>query len=298
VALQLSIDGAQLRSDKPSKAWVFIWVIHNLPLELHYKKRYVIPGAIVPGPNKPKDIDSFLFPSLAHVAALQRSGLKIYDASMDSYITQSLPVILYATADSLGSAFMSGMVGHSGKFGCRLYCEMPSWNCKGDGHYYPAMHLPLHYMLAGSCHPDVKDTNLVQYRTCLSQKYTQNLKYLLSSKTQAEFYTWRLIMGLCKQTLFSGLPHQPLPVPNVFTMDIMHLTTLNDPDLLIKLFTGKLNVYEPDDRSTWDWAIFHCNTTLWNVHGKSVELAVCYASLSIGPTWTMIMWMQPLMTQL
>ena len=44
-------------------------------------------------------------------------------------------------------------------------------------------------------------------------------------------------MGLCKHTLFSGLPHQPLPVSSNLTMDIMHLTTLNDPDLLIKLFT-------------------------------------------------------------
>jgi hypothetical protein len=30
VALQLSIDGAQLRPDHPSEAWVFIWVIHNV----------------------------------------------------------------------------------------------------------------------------------------------------------------------------------------------------------------------------------------------------------------------------
>jgi hypothetical protein len=282
VALQLSIDGAQLRSDKPSEAWVFIWVVHNLPPELRYKKCYVIPGAIVPGPNKPEDIDSYLFPSLAHVAALQREGLKIYDASVNSYITQSSPVVLYATADSLGSAFMSGMVGHSGKFGCRLYCEMPSRNRKGDRHYYPAMQLPRNYTLAGSCHPDVNEANLVRYRSRLARKYKQNMEFLLSSSTQAEFYLRRLATGLCKQTLFSGLPRQPLPVPNVFTMDIMHLTTLNDPDLLIKLFTGKLNVYEPDDRSTWDWAVFLSNTTLWNAHGETVERAVPYLPSCFG----------------
>ena len=31
IALQFSIDGAQLRRDRQSEAWVFIWVIHNLP---------------------------------------------------------------------------------------------------------------------------------------------------------------------------------------------------------------------------------------------------------------------------
>ena len=81
VALQLLIDGTQLRADQPSEAWVFIWVFHNLPPDLRYKKRFVIPGAIVPGPNKPGDIDSFLFPLLYHVAALQCEGLCINDAS-------------------------------------------------------------------------------------------------------------------------------------------------------------------------------------------------------------------------
>jgi hypothetical protein len=40
-------------------------------------------------------------------------------------------------------------------------------------------------------------------------------------------------------------------------MDIMHLAALNDPDLFMKLFTGKLDVYELNDWDTWDWAIFY-----------------------------------------
>ena len=252
VALQLSIDGAQLQADQPSEAWIFIWILHNLPLTLHYNKRFVIPGAIVPGPNKPGDIDSFLFPSLYHVAALQCEGLWIYDASVDSYISQAKPLVIFATADSLGGTAMSGMVEHSGKFGSCLYCNMPSRHRTGDGHYYPAMHIPHNYTVSGCDHPDILDNNLASYRSQLDQKYRRNLAYLLAANTQAEFRVRHLEVGLCKQTLFSGLPHQPLPVLNVFTMDIMHLTVLNDPDLFLKLFTGRLNVYEPDNRLTWD----------------------------------------------
>ena len=281
VALQLSIDGAQLRADQPSEAWVFIWIIHNLPPSLRYKKRFVIPGAIVPGPNKPGDIDSFLFPSLSHVAALQREGLRIYDASLDSYFS-SRPLIIFATADSLGGAAMSGMVGHSGKFGCRLYCDMPSRHRKGDGHYYPAMHRPDNYTVAGCCHPDVRNVDLGRYRSQLDQKYICNITKLLAATTLADYRTQRLEVGLCKQTLFSGMPYQPLPVPNVFTMDIMHLTNLNDPDLFVKLFTGKINVYQPDEKSTWDWAIFYQNNTLWNAHGESVVRAVPFLPSSFG----------------
>ena len=92
----------------------------------------------------------------------------------------------------------------------------------------------------------------------------------------------QLEFGLCKQTLFSGLPVQVLPVPSIFTMDIMHLSVLNDPDLFMKLFTGKLDVYEPDNRDTWDWAIFYKNTVLWNAHGSTVSLSVPFIPSSFG----------------
>ena len=171
IALQLSIDGAQLRADQPSEAWIFIWILHNLLPDLRYKKQFVILGAIVPGPNKPRDIDSFLFPLLYHVASLQCEGLNIYNASVDSYITQSRPLVLFATADSLGSTAMSGMVGHSGKYGCCLYCNMPSWHCTGNGHYYPAMLISHNYTVLGCDHPDVLDNNLAAHHNHLDQKY-------------------------------------------------------------------------------------------------------------------------------
>jgi hypothetical protein len=112
-------------------------VFHNLPPDLHYKKAFVIPAAIVPGPNKPGDIDSYLFPSLYHVAALQREGLRVYDTYLDNIIPRSIPSVIFATANSLGNASMSRMVGHGGKYGCCLHCEMPSQRWDGDSHYYP-----------------------------------------------------------------------------------------------------------------------------------------------------------------
>ena len=170
---------------------------------------------------------------------------------------------------------MTGMVGHSGKSGCRLYCDMPGRRRTGDGHYYPAMTQPLNYNVAGCTHPDVHAEDLTAYRSDLPRKYTQNLEYLLSATTLRDYRARRLALGLCKQTLFNGLPHQPLPVPRMFTLDIMHLTALNNPDLFLKLFAGKLDVYEPDDRSTWDCAVFYKNNTLWNAHGETVARAVC-----------------------
>lgn len=282
IALQLSIDGAQLRPDQPSETWVFIWIVHNLPPELRYTKAFVIPSAIVPGPKKPWDLNSFLFPCLYHIAALQREGLNVYDASLGTVVTRTIPSIIMATADSLGSAAMTGMVGHSGKYGCRLYCEMPGRHREGDGHYYPVMNRPDAYSVEGCTYPDVSVKDLEEYRSDLPRKYNENVEFLLDAKTQADFRARRLESGLCRQTLFSGLPCQPLPVPSNLTMDIMHLTTLNDPDLLVKLFTGKMDVYEPDDRSTWDWAVFYRNKRLWEGHGETVAQATPFIPSSFG----------------
>ena len=124
IALQLSIDGAQLCHDQASDAWVFIWIIHNLPPNMCYKKAFIIPAAIVPGPNKLGEINSFLFPSLYHIAALQCEGLKIFDSYLVTVVPHSTPVILFSTVDSPGSTSMSGMVRHTGKYGCHLHCEI------------------------------------------------------------------------------------------------------------------------------------------------------------------------------
>src|SRR6266404_9785155 len=104
VALQFSINSAQLRPNQPSEAWVFIWVIHTLPPTIWYTKAFVIPAAIVPGPNKPIEIDSFLFPLLYHVAALQQEGLAVFDASLGRIVPSCQPMIIFGTADSPGSA--------------------------------------------------------------------------------------------------------------------------------------------------------------------------------------------------
>ncbi|KAH9165645.1 hypothetical protein EDB89DRAFT_1858108 [Lactarius sanguifluus] len=187
-------------------------------------------------------------------------------------------MVLFSTADSPGSVLMSGMVGHRGKHRCRLYCQMPGQHCMGDSHYYPVMNLvdDPEYDVAWCCHPDVTVADLHEFRSDLPWKYKKNLEYLLAACNMTEYGCRRLEVGLCKQTLFSGLPSQPLLVPSIFTMDIMHLSVLNDPDLFIKLFTGKLNCYAPDDRSSWDWAVFYRNQALWTGHGETVTRAVPY----------------------
>ena len=62
--LIFSIDGAQLFEHKASNCQIYIWILVDVAPDKRYKKKYILPGAVIPGPNKPKNMESFLFPGL------------------------------------------------------------------------------------------------------------------------------------------------------------------------------------------------------------------------------------------
>jgi hypothetical protein len=121
--LMLSIDGAQLYQSKQSDCWIYIWVLLDLVPDLRYKKKYVLPGGFIPGPNKPKNLDSFVYTGLCHLSALQKDGLRVWDCLTGRVFTSRLFFFL-GTADGPGLAALHGQVGHHGAFGCREYCGL------------------------------------------------------------------------------------------------------------------------------------------------------------------------------
>jgi len=117
MVLMFLIDGAQLYQNKLSDCWMAIWVLFDHSPDRHYKKKLIMPAAFIPGPNKPKNSDSYIFPSLHHLAALQKEGLCIWDALLDSIFTLHLFIAL-AVADGPGMVYLNGLVGYHGKNGC------------------------------------------------------------------------------------------------------------------------------------------------------------------------------------
>jgi hypothetical protein len=109
--LMLSIDGAQLYESKQSDCWVYIWVLFDHAPEERYQKKYVLPGSIIPGPKKPKNLDSFMFPSLHHLCTIQTEGLAIWDGALNR-LFRSNPFLFVPTPDGPGMAFLTGLVGH------------------------------------------------------------------------------------------------------------------------------------------------------------------------------------------
>jgi hypothetical protein len=269
--LMLSVDGAQLYQNKQSDCWIYIWVLLDLPPELRYKRRYVLPGGFIPGPNKPKNLDSFLFPGLHHLAALQRDGLRVWDAKSDRVFT-SFPYFYLGMADGPGLSQLNGQVGHHGAFGCRLYCGLKGRHKENGPHYYPVMLKPLDYAVSGCDHDDIDIYKLTEPSPDL---YQAGLSRLLQSRNDTHYKIERRETGICKPSLFSGLdPRRSLAPPRCFAIDIMHLISLNVPDLLLGLWRGTIDCDKDDSKLHWPWM---CLTgDVWRKHGHEVALCRQY----------------------
>jgi hypothetical protein len=82
IVLMLSVDSAQLYAKKASACWIYIWVLFNLAPNRQYKKKHIFIGGFIPRPNNPKNLNLFLFPSLAYLSAIQKEGLHLWDSAL------------------------------------------------------------------------------------------------------------------------------------------------------------------------------------------------------------------------
>ncbi|KIJ57914.1 hypothetical protein HYDPIDRAFT_184253 [Hydnomerulius pinastri MD-312] len=266
IVLVSSLDGVQIFKDKESDSWLYIWILANISPDKRYRKLQVLPGGFIPGPKKPKNLDSFLVVGMHHLAALQHEGLTIWDASRNE-VFRSDVYFLFPTADGPGLIYWDSLVGHCGKNGCRLYCGILGRRKTRQTHYYPALLKPRDRTCAGSDHPDY---NSFEVPLSGSGDYAAHLKRLLSSPNRSQYEARRMETGISKPPLLLGLdPSRSLGVPICMTADIMHLAGLLS-DLLITLWRGTIKCAPSDDINTWDWAVLKDEDT-FTAHGAAVE---------------------------
>jgi hypothetical protein len=272
--IMLSLDGAQLYASKQSDCWICIWVVLDHSPDVRYRKAHVLPAFVIPGPNAPRVMDSFVYRSLQHLAALQKDGLRVWDASTEMVVT-SYPFFALGTADGPGLTHLNGLVGHMGKSGCRMYCNVTGRRKPRDSHYYPALLKPLPpYNVEGCDQPDPNFDDPGLFMPSI-ERYRRRLSCLVHSRNETNYKANRLETGIVKPSIFLGLNEKHcLPVPLCFGSDIMHHASLNLPDLLIPLWRGTLDCSATDKRTDWDWAVLTGDT--WTQHGIAVAAATPY----------------------
>ena len=79
IALGLTADSFSPWKKQKYTAWPLLLIIYNLQPEIWNHQKNIIALSVIPGPKKPKDIDSFLYPLVEELLNLA-NGVRAFDA--------------------------------------------------------------------------------------------------------------------------------------------------------------------------------------------------------------------------
>ena len=276
-----SFDGCQLYADKASECVVATVTIYNFDPTTRYKKKHVLPAIIIPGPTKPKKMESFLFRFLHHLSAIQREnggrGLAIYDA-VEERVDFSRIIFLLGTADAVALVELDGRTTHHGNRGCRLGCPLTGVHQPRVGHYFAPHVGPKVNGIPTTHHVDFDVCNCwdILGSTPSIDLYNNDLKTVAASASVADYEENRKDCGIAKPSLLLGLRKDwMLAVPRCYSIDLMHLFGLNLGEILLKLYRGRLDCETTDDVDLWVWATLR-QSAIWEAHGALVAAAIKY----------------------
>ena len=125
-------------------------------------------------------------------------------------------------------------------------------------HYYPTLLKPMNYDHDGCNHANVNVYVLLSASCFL---YSQNLAKVVACETDAQFRPKRRETGLCKPSIFLGLPQTHSSV-------LPECLAIN---LLIGLWWGTIDCNKKDSKDLWDWLVLIRD--IWELHGK--DIACC-----------------------
>jgi len=234
IALGLSTDGFGPFKRRTSTAWPLVLFNYNLPPETRFHNTNIISLGVIPGPKKPADIDSFLWPAFEEFLRLQM-GIKAFDALAGELFLMRAYLIL-AFGDIPAVSMLMRMCGHNGFSPCRV--------CKITGVRIPNSRVTTHYVpLNRSRHPDVRQsrTEIAIYNPMALPLRTEDeilrqANEVNNAPNKAHKIRLSKAYGIKGIPLLSYL--KSLSFPKSFPYDFMHLIWENLIPNLILLWTG------------------------------------------------------------
>lgn len=86
LALSFHTDGVKLFKTRSAfHIWPLLLIINNLPPEERFKRENLLLLGLIPGPQQPKDIDSFLRPLINELKLLQAGIPRVYNGATKNY---------------------------------------------------------------------------------------------------------------------------------------------------------------------------------------------------------------------
>lgn len=264
IALGLATDGVNPWRRRKSTFWPILLYNFNLPpTERSHDDNAICIGE-VPGPEKPKDMDSFLYPAVQELLKLS-VGVKAYDV-VEKEIFTLRAYLLTIFGDIPAVSMLLRMKGHNARSPCRL--------CMIQGVRIPNSKLTTHYVphcrknLKGQT--DYDPTNLPP-RT--PKQFMAQANEVQLAETTAESGRLATKYGINGVPLLSTLDSLALPLSTGY--EFMHLVFENLIPNLALLWSGNFKGLNKDQP-------FVFGKTVWEAIGAAAAASQSTMPSSYG----------------
>ena len=263
IALGLSTDGFCPFRKRKKTCWPILIYNYNLPPEIRFWIRHILCVGVVPGPYKPKDFDSFLWPLVMELLKLA-AGIKAFDLSSDEIFALRAFLIL-VFGDIPAVSMVMRMKGHNGL--------VPCWMCKITALRTPNSRSPAHYIpLNRAQHPAVKDDHsAIQVYNPADLPSRSHADFLNTARAVQMATTTAQSNILAKNSGIKGIPilsYLPsLFFPDSFPYDFMHLIFENVMKNIILLWTGEFKGLDEGSGN------YHLMPKVWEAVGAATAAA-------------------------
>jgi hypothetical protein len=248
IALGLSTDGFGPFKRRTKTAWPIIIFNYNLPPEERFLKGNIISIGVIPGPKKPGDLDSFLWPLIQELLQL-KVGVSAFDAVTKAvFLLHAYLIVVFGDIPAV--SMIMRMKGHNAISPCRM--------CTIKGIRIPFSQVTTHYVpLRREGFPDPQDQydpSALPLRN--HELFIEQAKEVQYAPNDANSEHLATLYGIKGVPLLSTLSSLSFPVS--FPYDFMHLIWTNLIPNLILLWTGKFKDLPHDDeeyvlvRTVWE----------------------------------------------
>ncbi|KEP44948.1 transposase family Tnp2 protein, partial [Rhizoctonia solani 123E] len=237
IAYTVMLDGVGLfenPTDPKSSCWPIMGQNLNLPASQRAKLRNLIPLGVIPGPNQPKDFDSFLLPFVEE-ALEQARGVETYNVTTGKNFTlRAHPVII--SGDMQAIKHVTQMKGPGGKSPCRA-CEIGGVYHTCRRSYYVPLTNPTNK--PDAIPDDRRDPNANPGELTSFNPLDLPLRTMRPATTKTKRDKLETKFGLTgDDSILDRIPS--IKRPDSYPHEFLHLFLLNHGKELFLLWAGKL----------------------------------------------------------
>ena len=284
IALGLATDGVNPWRRRKSTFWPILLYNFNLPPEERNHHDNAICIGEVPGPEKPKDMDSFLYPVVQDLLKLS-VGVKAYDVvEQETFVLRAYLLTIFGDIPAV--SMLLRMKGHNARSPCRL--------CMIQGIRIPNSSITTHYvpLCRKNLQAGQEDYDPANLPLRTHKQFMEQACKVQSAETNAASERLATEYGINGVPLLSVLDSLSLPLSTGY--EFMHLIFENLIPNLTLLWSGNFKGLDKDQRFVFSKTVWESigtiaaasRSTMPSSYGAPVPNVATDRSVFSAETWS------------